>query len=207
VYRESELRRFLPILAVVAIAVWFRPATAGIVSVEEAMSEMSLGKDDAPVVMVEYSSLGCPHCAAFHRDTLPKIKTEYIDRGKVKLIFHDFPLGTPAMAAAMVARCAGRERYFGFVEILFRSQAQWAQNNDPLAAIARVVRFGGMTEADVDACLKYQPLLEYVRKGADTAHEKLKINSTPTFMIGNEKIVGAAPYEDFKKAIDRALKK
>ena len=76
------------------------PAKAAIVPVEEALSEMSMGPDNAPVTMIEYSSLGCPHCAAFHRDTLPKIKKEYIDTGKVRLVYRDFPLGTPALAAA-----------------------------------------------------------------------------------------------------------
>ncbi|HEX9568644.1 MAG TPA: DsbA family protein [Rhodospirillales bacterium] len=180
---------------------------AAIASMEEAMAEMSLGKDNAPVTMVEYSSLGCPHCAAFHFETLPKIKTDYIDTGKLRLVYRDFPLGTPSLAAAMVARCAGRDRYFGFVELLFRSQSQWSQSNNPLEAIARVVRFGGMSEADINDCLKYQPLLESIRKGAETANEKLKINSTPSFIIGSEVISGALPYEHFKKAIDKALKK
>jgi len=182
-------------------------AAAGIAPLDEAMSEMSLGKDDAPVTMVEYSSLGCPHCAAFHFETLPKIKAEYIDTGKLRLVYRDFPLGTPALAAAMIARCAGRDRYFGFVELLFRSQSQWSQSNNPLEAIARVVRFGGMSEADINDCLKYQPLLESIRKGAETANEKLKIDSTPSFIIGSEVISGALPYEHFKKAIDKALKK
>ncbi|MBI3112924.1 MAG: DsbA family protein [Rhodospirillales bacterium] len=200
--------RFLLSLAlIVLLAATPLTVVAAIASLEEAMAEMSLGKDNAPVTMVEYSSLGCPHCAAFHFETLPKIKTDYIDTGKLRLVYRDFPLGTPSLAAAMVARCAGRDRYFGFVELLFRSQSQWSQSNNPLEAIARVVRFGGMSEADINDCLKYQPLLESIRKGAETANEKLKINSTPSFIIGSEVISGALPYEHFKKAIDKALKK
>ncbi len=200
--------RFLLSLAlIVLLAATPLTVVAAIASLEEAMTEMSLGKDNAPVTMVEYSSLGCPHCAAFHFETLPKIKTDYIDTGKLRLVYRDFPLGTPSLAAAMVARCAGRDRYFGFVELLFRSQSQWSQSNNPLEAIARVVRFGGMSEADINDCLKYQPLLESIRKGAETANEKLKINSTPSFIIGSEVISGALPYEHFKKAIDKALKK
>jgi len=203
------LFRFLLSLALIVLLAAVTPLTvvAAIASMEEAMAEMSLGKDNAPVTMVEYSSLGCPHCAAFHFETLPKIKTDYIDTGKLRLVYRDFPLGTPSLAAAMVARCAGRDRYFGFVELLFRSQSQWSQSNNPLEAIARVVRFGGMSEADINDCLKYQPLLESIRKGAETANEKLKINSTPSFIIGSEVISGALPYEHFKKAIDKALKK
>ena len=148
------MSRFILGLAVTALllapvlAPW--PAAAGIVAIEDAMSEMALGSADAPVTMIEYSSLGCPHCAAFHRDTLPRIKKEYIDTGKLRVIYRDFPLGTPALAASMIARCSGPRKFFGFIEILFRSQAQWSRSDNPLEALTRVSRFGGMTEADVE---------------------------------------------------------
>ena len=171
------------------------------------MSEMALGSPDAPVTMIEYSSLGCPHCAAFHRDTLPRIKKEYIDTGKLRLVYRDFPLGTPALAASMIARCAGPKKFFAFIEMLFRSQAQWSRSDNPLEALTQVSRFGGLTEADVKACLKYQPLLESIRKGAEAAQEKYQVNSTPTFLIGGGMISGAQPFEIFKKAIDKALAK
>ena len=91
-------------------------AHAGVASLEDALSEKSMGKKDAPVTIIEYSSLGCPHCAAFHRETLPQIKKDYIDTGKVRLIFNDMPFGTPALAAAALARWGGTKRFFGFVE-------------------------------------------------------------------------------------------
>ena len=205
------MSRFIPGLAVIAVllaavlAPW--PAAAGIVAIEDAMSEMALGSADAPVTMIEYSSLGCPHCATFHRETLPRIKKEYIDTGKLRLVFRDFPLGAPALAASMIARCSGPRKYFGFIEILFRSQAQWSRSKNPLEALTRVSRFGGMTEADVEACLKYQALLASIRKGAETAQKKHQITSTPTFLIAGEMISGAQPFDTFKKAIDKALKK
>lgn len=183
------------------------PATADIASPERALAEMALGQKDAPVTMIEYASLGCPHCAAFHHETLPTLKKEYIDTGKLKLIYRDFPLGTPALAASMIARCAGPEKYFGFVEIFFRSQAQWAHAQDPLPALAKVARFGGMSQKDVDACLKSQPILAGIRRVAAQAQEKFQVNSTPTFIIGDEVINGAMPYAHFKKAIDKALGK
>src|SRR5262249_57342023 len=94
-----------------------------------------LGKPDAPITIVEYASLTCPHCAAFERDTLPKLKTQYIDTGKVKLIYRDFPLDSRATLAAMIARCAPRDRYFGFVDAFFRSQDQWARSEDPVRSL------------------------------------------------------------------------
>ena len=210
--------RFIPNLAFLTVllmafmgpvpaALLVSPAAAGIVSVEEAMSEMVLGKPDAPVTMIEYSSLGCPNCADFHRDTLPRIKTEYVDTGKVRLIYRDFPLGTPALAASMIARCAGPEKYFGFIDIIYRSQAQWSRSNNPLDALSQVARFGGMSKADVGACLKTQALLDHIRRVATLAQETQKVVSTPTFIIGDQTITGAQPFENFKKAIDKALNK
>lgn len=202
---------FLPSLAFIAILLaplaGSGTATAAIVSLKEAKSEMAMGKTDAPVTIVEFSSLGCPHCAKFHRDTLPRIKKDYIDTGKVRLIFQDFPLGTPALAASMIARCAGPKKFFGFIEILFRSQPQWSRSDKPMQALTNVARFGGLSGADVQACLNYQPLLEHIRKGALVGQEDFKINSTPSFVIGNETIIGAQPYEVFQKAFDKALKK
>ena len=192
------------------------PAKAAIVPVEEPLSEMSMGPANAPVTMIEYSSLGVgpseshrgdPHCAAFHRDTLPKIKKEYIDTGKVRLVYRDFPLGTPALAASMIARCAGRDKFFGFIEIIYRSQDQWSRSRQPLAELARVARFGGMSETDVEECLKLQELLIGIRRIAAAAQETYKVNSTPTFIIGKETISGTMPYENFKKVFDRALSK
>ena len=199
----------LPILlmALAAVPLASVPAQAAIVPVEEALSEMSMGQDNAPVTMIEYSSLGCPHCAAFHRDTLPRIKKEYIDTGKVRLVYRDFPLGTPALAAAMIARCAGRDKFFGFIEIIFRSQDQWSRSRQPLAELARVAKFGGMSETDVEECLKLQELLDGIRRNAASAQETYKVNSTPTFIIGKEIISGAMPYETFKKVFDKALSK
>ena len=204
------MRRYILSLGLMAMLaasqVYLAPARAAIVSDEEAKAEMGLGKADAPVTMIEYSSLGCPHCAAFHRDTLPKIKKEYIDTGKLRVIYRDFPLGTPALAASMIARCSGPRKFFGFIEILYRSQAQWSRSDNPLEALTWVSRFGGMTEADVKACLKYQALLESIRKSAETAQKIHQINSTPTFLIAGEIISGVQPFETFKKAIDKALK-
>ena len=203
------MARFIPSLALFAVFLLAPPVSgtvaAGIVSIDEAKMEMAIGDKDAPVTMVEYSSLGCPLCAAFHKDTLPRIKKEYIDTGKVRLVYRDFPLGTPALAAAMIARCAGPKKFFGFIEILFLSQAQWAKSRPPLDALSKVARFGGLSQADVDACLKYQPLLEFIRQDALVAQETYKINSTPYFVVGTTVISGNQPFEEFKKVLDKAL--
>ncbi len=183
------------------------PAAAGNAPLAEAVAEMVMGRDDAPVTMIEYSSLACSHCAAFHRDVLPKINENYIGPGKVRLVFRDFPLGGLALAAAMVARCGGREKYFGFIEVLYRSQAQWSRSDNPRRDLARVARFGGISETDFEACLVNEPLMTNIRERAADAQQKFGIDSTPTFIIEGEKVLGAQSFEDFRDVIEKALEK
>lgn len=181
------------------------PGMAKIAGLEEALAERVMGRDDAPLTIQEYSSLGCPHCAAFHRDTLPKIKEAYIDTGKVRLVFNDFPLGGLALAVAMLARCVPKDQYFGLVEILFRSQGQWSRSPEPKTELLKLVRFAGMSEADFDACLENEALNKAIRGRAEAAGTMLGIRATPTFFIGKTKVPGNLPFEDFKDIIDKAL--
>ena len=181
------------------------PAGAGVVPLEEAMAEKSMGKDDAPVTMVEHSSLTCPHCAAFHKETLPQIKKAYIDTGKVRLVYQDYPLGSLALAAAMLARCAGDDRYFGMLEVLFRSQQTWARSTNPLGELERVVRFGGLSKADVGECLNNEGLMTAIQQRAAAARDKLGIDSTPTFVVDGKVFPGALSFGEFQKILDEAV--
>ena len=204
------MNRYLPIIALFTLILLClvnpRTAFSKIVSLEDSKSEMTMGSKSAPVTMIEFASLGCHHCAKFHTETMPRIKKEYIDKGKVYFIFQDFPLGAPALAASMISRCAGPDRYFGFLEIFFRSQENWSRSKKPLQELKNVARIGGLSGDDVQACLKQQPLLEHIRRGALVGQEDFEINSTPSFVIGKKVIRGAQPFEVFKKALDKALK-
>ena len=201
------MTRKIVFYGILAFLAWAGPAAAGIASLEDALAERVLGRPDAPVTIVEHSSLGCPHCASFHKDTLPRIKTEYLDTGRARLVFSDFPLGGPALAAAMIARCAPKESFFGLIELFFREQERWSRAREPIKEIERIARFGGMTERDVKACLEFQPLLAGLRERAENASRRHGINSTPTFLVEGTLIVGAQPYEAFRDAIEAALKK
>jgi protein-disulfide isomerase len=192
---------------ILAVLVWASPALAAIASLEDALAERILGRADAPVTIIEHSSLGCPHCADFHKDTLPRLKTAYLDTGKARLVFSDFPLGGPATAAAMVARCAPKNSFFGLIETFFREQERWARSRDPIKEIERLARFGGLSEQDVQACLDFQPLLLGMRERAEAASRRYGVNSTPTFVVDGTVIVGAQPFEVFRGAIEAALKK
>ena len=204
------MARYLPVIALIATLIVSFSATkqslSAIASLEDSKSEMVMGNPNAPVTIIEFASLGCHHCAKFHIETMPRIKEKYIDTGKVRFIFQDFPLGAPALAASMTARCAGSKKFFGFIDILFRSQEKWSKSKNPLQEITNIARFGGLSEEDVKSCLKQQSLLEHIRRGALVGQEDFKINSTPSFIIGNDVISGAQPFEVFQKAIDNILK-
>jgi protein-disulfide isomerase len=177
-------------------------ASAKPLGTEEALKERVLGDPKAPITIIEYSSLGCPHCAKFHKDTLPELKKNYIDTGKAKLIYRDFPLGGGAYAAAMMARCAPPSRYFQFIEVLFKNQDTWARSKNPQQPLARIGKLGGMSQAAFDACLKNEALFQGIRKVQLEGKQKFEVNATPTFIINDEKISGARPYEDFRKILD-----
>ncbi len=175
--------------------------------VEDTLGEMALGSADAPVTITEHSSLTCGHCASFHAEKLPKLKKDYIDTGKVRLVFRDFPLGKLALIASMLPHCAGPDRYFGFLEVLFRSQRTWAGSNDPLLDLTRMARMGGMSEETVNACLGNKELFDAIQKRAAADGKKFDIESTPSFVVDGETISGNLPYEEFQKVIDAALEK
>src|SRR3954454_3484537 len=117
-------------------------------------SDRILGKAEAPITIIEYASLTCPHCAHFDVTVLPKLKEKWIDTGKAKLILRDYPLDEPALRAAMVARCAPPDRYYAFVDTFFGSQEKWVTARDYRDALARLVKLGGMSREEFDNCLK-----------------------------------------------------
>lgn len=181
------------------------PAQADIASLEQAIAEKVLGSEDAPLTIIEYASLGCSHCASFHHETFPKIKENFIDTGKVKFIYRDFPLGTPALAATMISRCADGNKFFGMVDLFFNSQGKWGRSEKPIVELTKIARFAGMSEADVTACFENQALLDHIQSTAEDAKQKHNINATPSFVINGETISGALPYEEFEKLINEAL--
>jgi len=200
-----KMATLIAAIALLHITLTANTSDADIADLADSIKEMTIGKKDAPLTIVEYASLGCSHCAKFHQETYPTLKKDYIDTGKVKLIFRDFPLGTPALAATMIARCSGPERYFGFVEMFFRSQTQWSHAENPLKALSKVARLGGMPPIDVQACMRNQKLLEYIQLQKKHAYEEDGINATPYFVIGTEKLSGGLPYNQMKVIIEREL--
>jgi protein-disulfide isomerase len=160
-----------------------------------------LGNPDAPITIVEYASLTCPHCAHFTNDVLPELKKKWIDTGKAKLILRDYPLDEPALRAAMIARCAPPDRYYAFVDTFFGAQEKWVTARDYRDALARLVKLGGMSREEFDNCLKNTTLENKIVEGRLIASKELDVNSTPTFFINGTKFTGAPTVEEFDKAL------
>ena len=174
----------------------------------EAKSALQITKDDrilgnpeAPITIVEYASLTCPHCAHFANDVLPEIRKEWIDTGKAKLVLRDFPTDQAALPAAMIARCAPPERYYAFVETFFAAQEKWARASDYRGALAQLAKFGGMGKGEFDACLKNTELENRIVKERLIATTELQVDVTPTFFVNGNKFTGAPTVEGFKKIL------
>ena len=169
------------------------------------LGDKVLGSDSAPVTIVEYASVTCPHCATFHQKTYPALKSKYIDTGKVKLIFREFPTQPAAVATAgfMLARCA-EDKYYPMLDAIFSQQQSWAQ--DPYNGLLRIARQAGFSQEKFDACLKDQKLAEQIQAVAQRGNEEFKVESTPTFFINGKKYVGALSMPELEKIIEPLLK-
>jgi protein-disulfide isomerase len=160
-----------------------------------------LGNPDASVTIIEYASLTCPHCAHFENDVLPDLKKKWMDTGKVKLVFRDFPLDEPALRAAMIARCAPPDRFYAYVDTFFATQEKWVMAKDYHEALARLVKLGGMSRDEFDNCLKNTALEDKIVEARLIASKELDVNSTPTFFIDGTKFTGAPTVEEFDKVL------
>jgi protein-disulfide isomerase len=160
-----------------------------------------LGKADAPITIIEYASLTCPHCAHFEVDVLPKLKEKWIDTGKAKLVLRDFPLDEPALRAAMVARCAPPERFYPLVDTFFAQQEQWATTREYRAALEKLAKLGGISNKEFAACITDKKLEDQVAQSRLTAAQQLGVDATPTFFINGKKFDGAPTLEAFDQAL------
>lgn len=176
------------------------------INVEELMTLRTSGDPDAPVVMEEFASLSCPHCANFHTQHYQRLKEDYIDTGKVYYIFHDFPLNAAALDASMVARCMPPQQYSRFINFLFETQDDWAFQPNYRGAIRQGAKLLGASDDRLDACLASQDLRQALVTHMQDMARTYEITSTPTFVMNGQKaFTGAQPYESFRSAIDGLL--
>ncbi len=163
-----------------------------------------LGAASAPVTIVEYSSMTCPHCANFHKNTLPALR-KYIDAGKVRYIVREFPIGhtseaaSLAAAASLVARCAGKGKSMAMIDVLYAKQDQWAQARNPRAELFKIAKQAGFTKEKFDKCFKDQALLDGILEIRRRGAEEYGVRSTPTFFINGKMLEGNQPLAKFEE--------
>lgn len=177
------------------------------------LPEMALGKTDAPVKIVEYMSMTCPHCAHFHNTTFDAIKQKYVDTGKVEFVLREFPFDPRAAAAFMLARCnpqkpedlATPEQYFPMVAMLFKQQQVWAAADDGRGALLQMSKLAGFTEDSFTKCLTNQKLLDEVNATRERGSKDFGVNATPTFLINGKRYSGDMPVDTMSALIDSLL--
>ena len=175
--------------------------------------ELTLGDPNAPVKVVEYAMFSCPHCADFQSGTFPQVQKEYIDTGKVFWTFREVFFNKPGLWAAMIARCAPQDRYFGIADLIFSTQAAWMMNPDGtvrddasmVEALYRIGRQAGLSDAEMDKCMNDRAFAEALVTSYQKNAGADGIDSTPTFIINGTKVDGALPFDQFKAELDKAL--
>ncbi len=160
-----------------------------------------IGQADAPITIVEYASLTCPHCAAFHANTYPEIKKQWIDTGKAKLVFRHFPLDGLGLRAAAVSNCLEGDRHFGFIEILMKSMQQWARSSDPVKALAQISALAGINQEQFDKCFNDEAEMNKILERRQDAANTYNVNSTPSFLINGQLQSGALDYKRFDELL------
>jgi protein-disulfide isomerase len=169
------------------------------------LGDKILGEENAPVTIVEYASMTCGHCANFHKRTYPDLKADYIDTGKVRFIFREFPLDPVAAGAFMLARCAPADKYFEIVDIMFEQQRAWAFTDNPYQSMLDFSKQIGFTKESFEECLGNQDLLDAIEAVKNRGANEFGVDSTPTFFINGEKHSGALSIEEMGKLIDANL--
>ncbi len=178
----------------------------GELMVEPKLPDIWLGAKDAPVTIIEYASMTCTHCAAFHQETWPTLKSKYIDAGKVRFVLREFPLDPLATAGFMLARCVGPEKRNAIVDLLFTQQKNWAFVPKPVEALESTVKQAGITHDAFEACLKDQKLYDEVNQERDKAGQQFKVDATPTFFINGVRHSGELTVPELDKILAPLVK-
>ena len=166
-----------------------------------------VGNEDAKITIIEYASLSCSHCADFHVNTLETLKKEYIDTGKVKMVFRDYPFNYPALLGSMVLRCIPKNYRYDYMNALFKLQPDWVnkKNKKTIQELYKIMQSGGMTKDEYDACIYNTELENEILKGVMEAQNQFNIKSTPSFIINGKLIEGNKSIKEFRQIIDKIL--
>lgn len=171
------------------------------------IGDRSIGSADAPVTIVEYASMTCGHCGSFHQTVYPQLKEKYIDTGKVRFIFREYPLDNYAAAASMLARCLDEDKFFPFIDVMFKQQRSWAyvQPNQRIETLKKLGRQAGITEEKFNTCLRDQALLDGIKDAKARATSEFGVRSTPTFILNGKLLPGGRDLEGFEAEMEPYL--
>ena len=169
------------------------------------LPDMIKGDENAPITVIEYASLSCPACKAFHDGAYSVLMTDYVEKGHARLIYRDFPLNPPAYATAMLARCAPEEQFFDVIGLFFETQRQWATSQNVVGELLTIARQIGFTQEEFETCLTNQSLLDDLNAVKNRASEEFGVSSTPTFFINGETIRGAMTEETLREEMSSRL--
>lgn len=163
------------------------------------------GGDDSPITVIEYASLTCPHCATFHKTIYNPMKPDYIDTGKIRFIYRDFPLDNFALAASVIARCGGESKYVGFIDLFMENQDKWRSADNVVDELKRLARLGGLGSEQIDECMADQALGQSIVDRARQGQDKFEVRSTPTLLINGEKFDGPLNLNGLTETLDSML--
>ena len=196
-------RFFIGAVAAIPVATVLAPLPGIAAGIGEKPGDLALGDPDAPVTVIEYFSLTCPACRWFHQNIFDPLKRDYVDAGTVRFVARDFPLNMPAVQAAILAHCAGRDRYFTFVDVLFQTFDDWASSRDYTEKLAQIGELGGVSRDRFEDCLADTNLESSIFQLMASAQAEYDVDSTPTVIVNGERYEGKMSFEAFARHIDR----
>ena len=176
-------------------------------ALEISEDEFVIGNKDAPITIIEYASMSCSHCASFHNNTLPDIKKEYIDTGKVRMVFRDYPFNYPALLGSMMMRCIESDVRYDYMNALYQLQNTWV-NKDPKISkkeLYKIMQSGGMTKDEFNECYSNLDNENLILEGVMAAQKDFNIKSTPSFIVNGNLIEGNKNIKEFRQIIDKIL--
>ena len=180
--------------------------TARVVDTIEALESKSFGDENAKVKIVEFASLTCGHCAKFHNEVMPILKEKYIEKGLIHFTYKDFPLDKFALKASMIARCAGNEKFFKFLDVFYKKQKDWTRTKDPFKSLLKIAKFGGLKDEELKVCIGNKSIEDGILKQRLNSSKKYDIKATPTLYLNGEKYNGDLTIEALESKIKSMLK-
>ncbi|MGE0109551.1 MAG: DsbA family protein [Bdellovibrionales bacterium] len=173
-----------------------------------ALTDFALGNANAPVTIVEYASFTCSHCSHFYTDIMPRLQKEYIDTGKVRFIYRDFPSNRYDLIAGALTRCVSTEQFYPLVKTIFSNYQTWVQQPKPETVLIQYATLAGLSENKANTCKDDSKIFDALVERRTEAIKKYDITATPTFIFNEsqDKLIGAVSYEEFAAHIDKLLK-